>query len=411
MRALGYVRLSKLSKDTTSPAKQREIIADLCKSRGWDLLETFEDLDVSGGKESRRGLDAMLLRLADADAVVVWKLDRLARSLPHLLKLAERFKEAGVQLVTTTGDVDTTTAAGKAFYGMQGLFAEFERDIITERIQGTHDLLKAQGRVQSRTPFGFRVNGDRRLEQDPDTWPTLVAMMQRVADGDSLRQLAAEYLGDEAKHTTVRVYVRNRRAHEELAREDPALADRLRARLADETYRPGARALLSGLARCSKCGKGLRQGSYAGKRNGARIYLCKNGGHVKIDADWLDAYVVDLVLKVAPWTGRKRAAGSDLGADARAALERRLAELQDEYDDGLVSQGRYIARRDKLLARLKAGAPEPKPRLAMAEWAGLSPAERRLALREVLDAVEVRPVPPGKSRRLQHPDRAVPVFR
>jgi site-specific DNA recombinase len=115
MKAFGYVRLSRLEQDTTSPHRQREVIAELCRQRRWDLVDIFEDLDVSGGKESRRGLDEMLARLADVDAVVTWKLDRLARSLPHLLKLAERFEAAGVQLVTADGEVDTTSAAGKAF--------------------------------------------------------------------------------------------------------------------------------------------------------------------------------------------------------------------------------------------------------------------------------------------------------
>jgi len=59
-RAFGYVRLSRLDQDTTSPARQREIIAELCRQRDWELLDIFEDLDVSGGKESRRGLDTML---------------------------------------------------------------------------------------------------------------------------------------------------------------------------------------------------------------------------------------------------------------------------------------------------------------------------------------------------------------
>ena len=404
MKAFGYVRLSKLEEESTSPAKQREIVRDLCKARGWELLDTFEDLDVSGGKESRKGLDEMLARLADTDAIVVWKLDRLARSLQHLLKLADRFEQAGVQLVTADGEIDTASAAGAAFFQMRGVFAEFERRTTAERTKATHDWLRAQGRVQSRTPFGFRVNGDRRLERDPDTWPTLVSMMQRVADGDSLRRIGADH---GLPHTTVRVYVRNRKALDSLGQDDPGLAERLRARLADETFRPGPRALLSGLARCSVCGTKMRQG----RRDGLRVYSCKAAGHVHVNADWLDEFVVGTVLKLAPWTGRKRNGGPTIDADARAALDRRLGELQDEYDEGLVSRGRYIARRDKLLARLQRGAPEPRARLATADWDGLSQAERRLALREVLDAVEVFQVPKGKPRAGRHPERVLPVFK
>jgi DNA invertase Pin-like site-specific DNA recombinase len=406
MKALGYVRLSKLEEGSTSPAKQRQILRDLCRARGWELVDVFEDLDVSGGKESRRGLDAMLARLADADAVVVWKLDRLARSIQHLIKLAAAFEGAGVELVTSDGTVDTTSAAGKAFFYMRGIFAQFERDTVAERTKGTHDWLRAQGRVQSRTPFGFRVNADRRFERDPDTWPTLVAMMQRLADGDSLRRIGADH---DLPHTTIRIYVRNRRAIESLEQDEPGLVERLRARLADDTFRPGPRALLSGLARCYKCGTPMRQS----KRNGHRTYSCKVAGHVHIRADWLDEFVTGTVLKLAPWAGRKRREGATIDAVQRAALEKRLGELQEEYDDGLLSRERYVIRRDKLLSKMKRGAPEPRPRLETAEWDALSQGERRLALREVLEAVEIRPVPAGKSRRYYgtHADRAVVHFK
>ena len=133
MKAFGYVRLSRLDQDTTSPRRQREIIQDLCRARDWELLDTYEDLDVSGGKESRRGLDTMLARLADVDAIVCWRLDRLARSLSHLLKLAERFEDEDVQLVTADGEVDTASAGGRAFFQMRGVFAEFERRTVSDR--------------------------------------------------------------------------------------------------------------------------------------------------------------------------------------------------------------------------------------------------------------------------------------
>jgi DNA invertase Pin-like site-specific DNA recombinase len=406
MRAFGYVRLSRLDSDTTSPQRQREVVAELCRQRGWELLDVFEDLDVSGGKEARRGLDAMLGRLADVDAIVTWKLDRLARSLPHLLKLADRFEAAGVQLVTADGAVDTTTAAGRAFYAMRGTFAQFERDTVSERTKAMHTYLKAQGRVQSRTPFGFQVDGDRRLERDPETWPILVRMMEQIAAGESLRKLGAEY---DLPHTTIRVYVRNRRALVELERDRPELAATLRARFQDESFRPGPRSLLAGLAACGVCWAWLRQG----KRDGQRVYSCKESGHVHVNAEWLDEQVVHDVLRFVPkLLARKRAETEAEPREDRAAIERMLAELEDDRDAGLVSRERFTTRRARLLERLgRAGSESPRPRLETVDWSSLTPAERRLALREVLEYVEVRPIPSGQSRQGRHPDRVLLGFR
>lgn len=405
MRAFGYVRLSKMELESTSPARQRELVEQLCKARGWELIDTFEDLGVSGAKEARRGLDGMLARLADANAVVVWKLDRLARSLSHLLKLAEHFEAAGIQLVTADGAVDTTSAAGKAFYAMRGIFAQFERDMVSERTRATHAWLKSQGRVQSRTPFGFRVNSERRLERNPETWPVLVGMMERVAAGESLRSLGAAH---GVPHTVIRQYVRCRRALDSLEQDRPDLAAALRARFADETFRPGPRALLSGLATCSVCRTGLRQN----RRDGIRVYSCKNGGHVHVDADWLDEHVTRDVLSLLGSSAMPQHKAEPAPVAERAAIERALAELEEDRDAGLVSRERFVARRAKLLERLeRAGASAPRPRLETAAWEHLSAGERRLALREVLERVEVRQVPKGRPRAGRHPDRVVLHFR
>jgi DNA invertase Pin-like site-specific DNA recombinase len=410
MKAFGYVRLSRLDSDTTSPERQRQVVADLCKVRGWELVETFEDLDVSGGKESRRGLDEMIARLADVDAIVVWKLDRLARSLPHLLKLADMFEQAKVALVTSDGEVDTTSAGGRAFYQMRGVFAEFERRTVSERAKSLHAFLKAEGRVQSRTPFGLRVNDERRFERDPETWPTLVAMMERIAAGDSLRQVGIDY---GLPHTTIRVYVRNRKALALLEAERPQLAAALRSRFEDGTFTPGPRALLSGLARCSVCWVGLRQAH----RDGRRVYSCKGGGtggagHVHVGADWLDDLVVRDVKRLVGSGALGKQTPEDTSSEDRAAVERMLRELEDDRDAGLVSRERFVERRAKLLERLERAADVAiRPRLEAVAWDDLNPAEQRLALREVLDYVEVKPVARGKSRKLPDMSRVVIGFK
>src|SRR5688500_12363229 len=116
MKAFGYVRISKLDKDTTSPQRQREAIKRLCKERSWELVRTFEDLDLSAynRKVRRPALDAMVGRLGDVDAIVFWRLDRLSRSVVGFAKILEQVDKAGVKLVSTSEPIDTSSPMGAA---------------------------------------------------------------------------------------------------------------------------------------------------------------------------------------------------------------------------------------------------------------------------------------------------------
>src|SRR5437762_8328562 len=90
-RAFAYMRLSKDDLTTTSPARQREAIARVCASRGWTLAETFEDIGVSATAKKRPAFERMMSRLSQVDAVVVYRLDRLARSGLDFANILERF--------------------------------------------------------------------------------------------------------------------------------------------------------------------------------------------------------------------------------------------------------------------------------------------------------------------------------
>jgi len=105
--------------------------------RGWEVAGEYVDEGESGAKDSRPALDRMM---ADAqagklDLVAVWKLDRLGRSLPHLLRLLDQFQGWGVGFVSLRdAGIDTTTAAGRLMLQLVGAFAEYERNLIQERI-------------------------------------------------------------------------------------------------------------------------------------------------------------------------------------------------------------------------------------------------------------------------------------
>ena len=100
---------------------------------------------ISGATRSRPELDRMLGDLEPGDSVVVWRFDRLGRSLTHLLELVEKLNWRGVHLVSLTERVDTTTPSGRLFFSMAAAFAEFERSVSAERREAGIAARRARG--------------------------------------------------------------------------------------------------------------------------------------------------------------------------------------------------------------------------------------------------------------------------
>ena len=132
-RAAIYARISTVRQDE---GMQLEDLREMAKRRKWEIIEEYVDRGVSGTKESREALDRMM---ADAkrgkfDIVMVWKFVRFARSLKHLVTALEEFRELGIQFVSHQEAVDTSTPLGRAMFGLIGIMAEFERELINERV-------------------------------------------------------------------------------------------------------------------------------------------------------------------------------------------------------------------------------------------------------------------------------------
>jgi DNA invertase Pin-like site-specific DNA recombinase len=121
---IGYARVS--TEDQNLDLQRQALIAAGC-----ELI--FEDSGCSGAKADRPGLAEALAHLRAGDVLVVWKLDRLGRSLPHLLKILEQIADAGAGFQSLSEAVDTTTAGGRLIYSVLGAIAEFERALISER--------------------------------------------------------------------------------------------------------------------------------------------------------------------------------------------------------------------------------------------------------------------------------------
>jgi DNA invertase Pin-like site-specific DNA recombinase len=137
---------------------QRQALLGAAERHGWHVVEEFVDQGISGkhGRDKRPALDAMSKGIArkQFDLVAAWSLDRLGRSLRHVIELGDLLREKGVDLFLDRQGIDTSTAAGRAMFGMLGVFAEFEREMIRERVLAGVAKAKAQGKVLGRPSIG-----------------------------------------------------------------------------------------------------------------------------------------------------------------------------------------------------------------------------------------------------------------
>jgi len=138
---LGYARVSK-GDDQTNTAQAKALKAAGCE-------RIYEEI-ASGGRWDRPELHRLLDQLRSGDTIVVWKLDRLSRSLKDVLHVMERIAKTGAGFKSLTESVDTTTAAGRMMMHMVGAFAEFERAMIRERTRAGLASARAEGRIGGR---------------------------------------------------------------------------------------------------------------------------------------------------------------------------------------------------------------------------------------------------------------------
>ena len=128
----------RVSTDRQTTDNQRRELKAVAERSGWQVVKVFEDAGVSGakGRDHRPGLDAMMkaVNAKEFDLVATWSVDRLGRSLTDLLTILQGLQDKGVDLFLHQQGLDTSTTAGKAMFQMLGVFAEFERGIIKERV-------------------------------------------------------------------------------------------------------------------------------------------------------------------------------------------------------------------------------------------------------------------------------------
>ena len=154
-----YVRVSS-TKGQTVENQRRELQA-VAKRSGWKVVAEYKDAGISGakGRDKRPGLDRMLKDATrrQFDMIAAWSVDRLGRSLQDLIGTLGELQAAGVGLYLHQQALDTTTPAGRAMFQMLGVFAEFERAIIVERVNAGLARAKANGAKFGRPKVGVEV--------------------------------------------------------------------------------------------------------------------------------------------------------------------------------------------------------------------------------------------------------------
>jgi DNA invertase Pin-like site-specific DNA recombinase len=173
-KAAIYARVS-TNNNGQDPTMQTRELEEYCQRRGWQLAGCYVDTGISGSKESRPELDRLM---ADAhrrrfDAVAVWKFDRFARSVSHLLRALETFKALGVDFVSLSEQVDTSTPTGKMVFTVLGAVAELERSLIAERVRAGIRNARAKGKRLGRPRIAVDAARIAALRAKGYSWSTI----------------------------------------------------------------------------------------------------------------------------------------------------------------------------------------------------------------------------------------------
>ena len=144
---------SRVSTDAQTTENQERELREIAQRSGWEVVETYRDHGISGakGRDHRPALDALCKDATRRrfDVILVWSVDRLGRSLKDLVHFLEEIHGAHVDLFLHQQGIDTTTPAGKAMFQMMGVFAEFERAMIQERVKAGLARAKAAAHIRA----------------------------------------------------------------------------------------------------------------------------------------------------------------------------------------------------------------------------------------------------------------------
>src|SRR5271155_4289444 len=174
MKAAIYARVS-TANGGQSPEMQLIELREYCGRRGWQIAGEYVDAGISGAKEHRPQLDALLVacRKRRVDAVVVYRYDRFARSLRQLVNALEEFRSLGIEFTSLHEGVDTSTPNGRLVFGIFASIAEFERELIRDRVKSGIAAARSKGKRLGRPGVSVDVARIAALRASGLSWPKI----------------------------------------------------------------------------------------------------------------------------------------------------------------------------------------------------------------------------------------------
>ena len=165
-----YARVS-LANGHQDPEMQLRELRGYAARRGWKIVGEYVDR-MTGSKESRPALNRLMVdaKQRKFDAIVVWKLDRFARSLKHLVVALAEFESLGLQFVSLCDNLDLTTPSGRLMFQIIGAMAEFERALIQERVKAGLRNARAKGKILGRPRRIVNVDRIAALRAQGEPW-------------------------------------------------------------------------------------------------------------------------------------------------------------------------------------------------------------------------------------------------
>ena len=166
-----YARVSTINAGQDPTLQTREL-KEYCQRRGWQVFDCYVDNGFSGKKDSRPQLNRMMQDAHERrfDVVVVWRFDRFARSVSHLLRALETFNSLDVQFVSLSEQVDTSTPTGKMIFTVLGAVAELERNLIVERVRAGLRHARAKGKQLGRPKKSIDVALIKSMRASGASW-------------------------------------------------------------------------------------------------------------------------------------------------------------------------------------------------------------------------------------------------
>ena len=390
-----YCRVSSAEQQANDTISlQTSFLSDYCRLYGHEIVDVYRDEAVSGTVAlPKRPEGARMLSDASQglfDTVLVYRLDRVGRSLLVVVDAHDLLGEAGVAMKSATEPIDTSTPAGRLIFQMLASFSEFERASIVER--STAGLRRAfkEGRHLGRIPFGYDVNEAGDFVVVEEEAEIVREMFQNVADGTTLYSEATrlnnegipspgfKYRNKERKrgpmwgHTSVRSIVKNpayagvhviKSSGGEIERPVPRivsdeLRDRVLARLEESRLHSGGRPhrdyLLRGLVKCGHCGTAYVGNSSGNSKYRYHYYACRKKGDTsdlrnkslrcpKINAERLEEIVWNDIKDCLSNPGEVlRRVSEGIEEPSREALEERRKSLSGRLESAREEKSRYV---------------------------------------------------------------------